>query len=88
MSSVRQKRYYSPPELAALWGIKAERVIGFIRNGELRAVDLSANPGIGRPRFKIPMDAITEFENRRAGCQREPTPRRRRRKDPEIIEYF
>lgn len=81
--------YLTPPELAKRWRIKPDRVLVLIRSGELRAFDV-ASRGARRPRFRIPPDAIIEFENRRNG-KVEQAPQRRRRKpteEPGFVRYF
>ena len=53
----------TPPELGRRWRVKPDKILVWIRSGELRAFDVSARPG-GRPRFRIPLDAVIEFEQR------------------------
>jgi len=77
----------TPPELARTWRVKPERVIAWIKSGELRAFDVSTQPGVGRPRYRIPQDAIIEFENRRSAAQVKTT-RRKRTQPVGVIEYF
>ena len=77
----------TPPELAKLWRVKPERVLVWIKSGELRAFDVSSRPGVGKPRYRIPQDAIIEFENRRSAAQVKTT-RRRRKRPADVIEYF
>ena len=78
----------TPPQLAKRWGIKPEKVIAFIRSGELRAFDISMRAGVGRPRFRIPVDAVIEFENRRAVTPPTKPVRRRSKKPHDVIEFF
>lgn len=79
-------RYLTPPQYARRIGVKPERVIAWIRDGSLRAIDTSEKPGITRPRYKIPLDAIVAFE-----IGRTPIPpqrrRRRRRQESEVISF-
>jgi len=76
----------TPPEVARRWGVSPDKVIGWIRSGELRAIDVSAHPGIGRPRYRIDITDLMEFEMRR---QVVITPKvKRRRRDPSVIEFF
>jgi hypothetical protein len=78
----------SPPELAARWGIDPAKVLTWIRNGELRAIDAATRPG-GRPRYLIDEADITVFEARRAvGGLVPKMPRRRTEKNMDIIEFF
>lgn len=51
----------TPPQLAKRWACKPSTVIAKIRRGELRAFDLS-EPDCVRPRYRISLEAITEFE--------------------------
>jgi len=76
----------TPPELAKRWRVKPEKILRWIRAGELRAFNVAAKLA-GRPRYRIPADAIVEFENRRT--VRPPTkPARRRRRVPGVIQFF
>ena len=77
----------TPPVLAKMWRVKSDRILNWIKSGQLRAFDVSSNPGIGRPRYRIPPDAITEFENRRSGVQSKQT-KMRKRTNSEIIQFF
>ena len=80
-------RYLTPPAVARLLGIKPERVIEFIRAGELRAVDV-ARRGSMRPRYRISPDALAAFEAARSVTPL-PKPSRRHRESPaEIIEFY
>ncbi len=80
---------YTPPKLAKRWGVKAEKVIAFIRSGELRALDVSMHPGVGKPRFRITPEAVKDFETRRESQQTPPKPQKRSRaKESDEIDYF
>lgn len=67
--------YLTPPEIAAKYGCKPETVIGWIRSGELRAINL-ARPGSLKPRFRISYEALELFELARAVVPREPVVRK------------
>ena len=78
----------TPPQLAEMWGVSADKIVSFIRSGELRAIDISTNLG-GRPRFLIDKRDIEAFELSRTVIPPPPRQRRRRRRrDPAIREYF
>jgi hypothetical protein len=77
----------SPPELARRWGLDAHKILGWIRNGELRAIDVSSRQG-GRPRYLIDMCDIRIFELHRAVGGPVQAPRRRRTKQSDLIEFF
>ena len=75
----------TPPELARRWGVSADKVLAWIRVGELRAVNI-ARCAVGRPRWLIDESDIQEFERRRTASPSVRT--RRRRQSQSIIEYF
>ncbi len=85
--------YLSPPQYAKRLSVDPAKVIIWIKRGELRAVNVATNQS-GRPTYKISLDAIVEFEERRSGAARQPvkppsSPRRRRKNpDPNFVEYF
>jgi excisionase family DNA binding protein len=70
--------YLTPPEFARQLRVKASKVIGWIRSGELAAID-TAPRGALRPRYRISREAVESFERRRAVVPL-PAPVRRRRK--------
>lgn len=80
--------YLTPPAVAKRLGVKPGRIIGWIRSGQLRAVDLSERPGAGRPRFKIDPADLVIFLNQRAVTPIPKPSRRRRRADPGVIQFF
>ena len=84
-----QKSKITPPALAKQWGISADKIVGFIRKGELRAIDVSSNRGSPRPRYLIDIADVEAFEAARAVVAPQPkTRRRRRRADAAVKEYF
>ena len=75
-----------PPQVAERFGVDPHKILGWIRRGELRAVNVATSTG-GRPRFRISPADLAIFEaSRAAGPQ--PKITRRRRKDPSVIEFF
>ena len=52
------ERYLTPPEIAKRLRITAAKVIGWIRKGELRAVDVGNG---SRPRYRISPDDFEDF---------------------------
>lgn len=81
MSLGIEKRKLTPPEVARLWGITGDKVIRFIRAGELRAIN-AASPGRNRrPRYLIDVDDLADFERRREAGPA-PKPLRKRKQQP------
>jgi hypothetical protein len=80
------ERFQSPPDIARRYGVSAEKVMVWIRSGELRAINVATRRG-GRPRWRIDHADLLAFESRRAAVPAIPQPRRRR-KPVDVIEYF
>jgi len=78
----------SPTTVARQLGLRDATIYSLIRRGELRAVDLAAKRG-GRPRFRIPAEAIEEFLLKRTVT---PAVKQARRRKPERpanwVSYF
>lgn len=67
-------RYLTPPQIADRLACKPETVIGWIRSGELAAINL-ARPGCIKPRYRISPQALADFEMRRSVVPRQQTRR-------------
>jgi excisionase family DNA binding protein len=65
------------PDLARRLRVGQDKVRGWIRRGELRAINTAAAL-CGRPRWVVQPDALAEFEARRTASV-PPKPARRRR---------
>jgi len=77
---------YGIREIRERYGVGEHTVLGWIRRGELRAIDVSRNQS-GRPKWRITQEALDAFELARTPTP--PVPRARRRKHPaEVIEYY
>jgi hypothetical protein len=72
--------------LARLWGISPEKVISWIRRGELRAVNVASRLG-GRPRWLIDPKDVEDFERRRTATAA-PRPRRRKAPPADFVEFY
>jgi hypothetical protein len=72
-------------EFARRYRVGKDRVLGWIRRGELRAVN-TAGVMCGKPRYIIPPEALAEFEKRRDAGPPPKPPRRRRL--PEVTDYW
>ncbi len=81
------RKKLSPPELARYWGIGADKVLTWIRSGELRAINAATKRG-GRPRYLIDAKDIEAFEKIRSVTTTPPAPRRQKATSDGVIEYF
>lgn len=86
MSVAASDLFLTPPQIAKRYGVSEEKVIGWVRRGELRAINLAARR-TGRPRWKIAYADLVAFESARAAVPAPPTTRRRR-KSSDVTEYF
>lgn len=72
--------FFTTPELAKRWRVKQEKVRGWIMSGELLALNLASKAvGLKRPRYRIPLEAVLDFEQRRAAAATRAVIRRRAR---------
>jgi hypothetical protein len=71
-----QRTKLTPPQLARQWGIDTDKVLVWIRNGELRAINAATRLG-GRPRYLIDVCDIEAFEARRVVQQPQRVVRKR-----------
>jgi len=75
----------TPRQVGERLGVKPERVIGWLRSGKLRGINVS--DGALRPRFRIDPADLAIFEQRRAVVA-PAKPSRRRRRSADVIEFF
>jgi len=76
----------TPPQLAAEWRCSPDSIVDLIKSGRLRAFTTSA-PSCLRPRWKIPEDAVAEFEAKNRPAKAVKSTRRRRTEPAGFIEY-
>jgi hypothetical protein len=86
MMSPDPARYQTPPEIATKYGCKPETVIGWIRFGELKAIDV-ARRGAMKPRYRVSPQALEDFEKARAVVPRESPIKKRFRPNFEIKRF-
>jgi excisionase family DNA binding protein len=74
-------------DICERYGVTEHTVLGWIRSGELRAVNVGRSPGARKPRWRISQQALTDFEAARTTAP--PPPRTRRRQQAaEVIEFY
>ncbi len=71
-----QHRYLTPPMIAARLRVSSQKVLGWIRRGELRAFNLSDSH---RPLYRVNPDDFDAFLEQREVQPPAPAERRRRR---------
>ncbi len=77
----------SPQKAAERLGVKASTVIAWIRTGQLDGMDMSRQPGVGKPRFKVSEAALIAFQEKRRVVPPAKTIRRRRQIKG-VIQFF
>jgi excisionase family DNA binding protein len=79
--------YLTPPQVARVLHVRPDKVLSWIRSGELDAVDVSERRG-GRPRWRIWRNDLDIFlERRRAKPATKPSPRSAKPREA-VIEFF
>ena len=81
------KVFVTPADIAKALGVNQTKVLGWIRRGELRAVNVAATPG-RRPRWRIAPEGLEAFLAARSAQPPVKVTRRRRRADPQVIQFF
>ena len=76
--------YLSPKPVAVMWGTSHDKVMSFIRMGELEAFNVASRP-TGRPRFRITLAAVKAFEELRSGRDPSRTPKVAQHRTPRSV---
>jgi hypothetical protein len=88
VSATSTTKYWTVGEYAKSRGIGEEKVLDWIASGQLAAINLAARAG-GRPRWRIPQDAIDCFEAGRTSAPAVKPPAAKRRSRPaDYVQYF
>jgi Uma2 family endonuclease len=83
---IRSKTKLTPPELAKQWGVDVAKILHWVKSGELKAINIATDRN-GRARYAIDVADIAIFEASRS-VQPPVAWIRRRRADPNVIQYF
>jgi excisionase family DNA binding protein len=78
---------YSVDQVRQKYGVGPHTVLQWIRSGELHAVNVGRSPG-GKPHWRITSEALQAFELLRSAQPSDPQPRCRRRRNPQVIEFY
>ena len=89
MAAIVERKKISVPYLAKEWGVSTAKITGFIKSGELRAMNV-ATCRDQRPRYLIDRADIEAFERARQVVPDggKPAPRRRRLTQAGVKEFF
>ena len=78
---------YTVKDLSERYIVGVQTVLGWIRNGDLQAINVGRRLGKKKPRWRITEEALKNFELLRS-AQTVPLRKPRRRKDPNVIEFY
>ena len=79
---------FTPPEIARKWGISVDKILTWIRSGELKAINAATRLG-GRPRYLISLEALDSFERSRTVAEQPSSkPRNSKRSNQDVIDFF
>ena len=89
MATIVERTKISVPYLAKEWGVSSAKITAFIKSGELIAMNVATSRD-QRPRYLIDRADIESFERARQIIpdSGKPTPRRRRRAQASVKQYF
>jgi hypothetical protein len=76
---------FSVAGICRRYKVGADKVHGWIRRGELLAVNVATNLS-GRPQWRITPESVEQFEKRRSSAP-QPKPTRRRRRQV-AVDYY
>lgn len=86
--AARRVSWFTPREVARERRVRVSKVMGWVRSGELEAVNHASNR-LGPPRWKISSAALANFDAARSSrTLGTPGPRRRRRSDEIAVKEF
>lgn len=78
---------FTPPQVAKQLGVSPDKILAWIRKGELHATNVAA-VGSGRPRYRISAEDLAKFQAMRQNVKPPPKPPRRGKKDDGVIQFF
>lgn len=74
-------------DFAQRYRVGPDKVRGWIARGELQAIN-TASVLCGKPRWVITPESLAAFERRRQGGEPAKATPKRRRRQPDMVEYY
>lgn len=87
-AAVRTSTTFSVDEVAQRYAVSKGTVITWVRNGELKAVNISRSRNSKKPRYRITQAAIDAFEAARMPTPPAPRTSRRRSQSSDVVEFY
>ena len=79
---------YTVRDICNRYNVHENTVLGWIHNGELKAINVGRAPGKKKPRWRITDKALAAFEALRTPTPPAPRTRRRRKKSSDAIQFY
>jgi hypothetical protein len=87
-SEDKAPKFFTPPQLAEEFGVDADKILGWIRSGQLIAINMVTTTG-GRPRYRISAEEAQAFQKRRSSAPPpKSSPRTKTSKDDGTIKFY
>jgi excisionase family DNA binding protein len=77
----------TPPKVAKQLGVSPDKILDWIRKGELNATNVATGSG-GRPRYRISEEDLSAFQRARQPSKPPPASPRRKKIDPGSKEFY
>ncbi len=77
----------TPPQVGERLGVSPDKVRGWIAKGELNATNVATGSD-GRPRYRVSEKDLADFQEKRQPSKPPAPAPRRRKKDPNVTEFF
>lgn len=77
---------YTVRTIELRYGVTEGTVLGWIRSGQIKALNVGRTPGAKRPRWRITQGAVDAFEASRTATP--PEPRARRSKPADVVNFY
>ncbi len=74
-------------EVAERYGVSEGTVLGWVKSGQLQAINVGRSMAAKKPRWRITAEALETFELVRTHSPPPPT-RRRRKRQAEVVEFY
>jgi len=82
------ERTYTVRDLCERYGVNEHTVLGWIAQGELRAINVGRSPDRKKPRWRITAEALATFEQLRTPTPQMPQQRRRNQTGGDVVEFY
>ena len=87
MAETVKRSLFLPREIAAMYRISINKVLAWVRSGELKAINVGRD-NAKRPRFLIPVESLSAFEASRASRPPATKAKRRRRQPADVKSFY